>query len=73
MKQAFVSHTAHADRSSDIRKQRMMREAGCFDREEKSSPLHLALLVAVVITVLGGATALVDDGATAPAATSAHR
>lgn len=67
MKDAFVSHTVHADRSAEVRKQRLMREAGFFDREPESSPMHLAMLVAVVVTVLGGATALVDDGAMKPA------
>ena len=61
MKTIF-SHTAHADWSPEIRKQRLMREAGLFDREANASPLHLSLLVAVVVTVLGGATALMDDG-----------
>lgn len=71
MKDAFVSYTVHADRSAEVRKQRLMREAGLFEREVESSPLHLALLVAVVITVLGGATAFMEDGAMAPGAISA--
>ena len=71
MKEAFVSHTVHADRSAEVRKQRLMREAGFFEREAESSPMHLALLVAVVLTVLGGATALVDDGAVSPASMTA--
>ena len=73
MNDAFVSYTVHADRSAEVRKQRLMREAGLFEREESSSPLHLALLVAVVLTVLGGATALVDDGSMTPAAIAAAR
>ena len=64
----FVSYTVHADASAEIRKQRLMREAGLFEREASASPLHLALLVAVVLTVLGGATAFVDDGAMTPSA-----
>ena len=73
MKAAFISHTAHADWSADVRKERLMREAGVFERDANSSPLHLAMLVVVIIGVLGGATALMEDGAMTPAAISSAR
>jgi hypothetical protein len=61
MDQAFISHTAHTDHA-DIRKQRLMREAGFHDHDAKPSALHLSMLVAVVVMLLCGATALMDDG-----------
>ena len=64
MNQTFASHTAHADRSTEARIERLEGEAGLFDREPPASPLHISFLVALVVAVLGGATALMDDGAT---------
>lgn len=69
----IASYTVHADCSPDARKARLMREAGVFEREFESSPLHLALLVAVVVGVLGGATAFMDDGAMTPSAATSPR
>ena len=54
-------------------KQAHLREANPFERESSaSSPLRLALLVAVVIAILGGATALMEDSALVPAASAAR-
>ena len=53
-------------------KQAHMREADPFERESSSSPLRLALLVAVVVAILGGATALMEDSALVPAASAAR-
>ena len=50
-----------------------LREADPFERASSaSSPLRLALLVAVVIAILGGATALMEDSALVPAASAAR-
>ena len=54
-------------------KHAQMRDAGLFERESSpSSPLRLALLVAVVIAILGGATALMEDSAVVPSASAAR-
>lgn len=73
MNDAFVSYTVHAANSVEVRKARLMREAGLLDREAETSPMHLAMLVALVIGVLGGATAFMEDGAMTPAAVAAAR
>ena len=64
MNDNFVSHTAQAEHSADARIERLKNEAGLFDREPPASPLHISFLVALVVAVLGGATALMDDDAT---------
>ena len=77
MPETFASYTVHADSSAEARRLRQMNESGFFERQERASPLRLALLVAIVIVVLGGATALMDDGPApapggAPAKTSSR-
>ena len=76
MPETFASYTVHADSSADARRLRQANESSFFERQEHASPLRLALLVVIVIAVLGGATALMDDGGApqpAPAAKGSSR